>query len=337
MKAKIPHEALKSMYDAALEVLALEPWTYMEEDEIFSVDAGLGNETFYASVIGSAGLSRSIIYYRGARGWNTYERLSVGDLPPEDAIQVLDSFAVDFESWKDIDPESRKRLKRLGLGPGGTLLPAPLVYRPGKQPSLPDASEAETITRLLRVSLPVFRRSSKEPEWLLDGPDEKIFHVRPGGDDNNPAGDWVPPPDPPETAIDAVPPDELTLARLKRESLKRCLAWEVFVGDSGAAVGERGNAYLPMIAMIVDSATGFVAGVGLSPASEMPALLPQEFLKAMQTHGARPDALHVKREDVAAWLEPVARKLDIPVIRKAALPQAEEAQRALRGFLGKKR
>ncbi|GEM_PF-5158152 len=337
MQEKITHEILKDMYDAAFEVLRLAPWDCMEEDENFAVRAGPQKEIFYACVIGSAGISRGIIYYRGARGWDAFERLTAGELPEVDAIQELDAIAVNFDPWKEIDPDSKKRLKRLGQGPGEKSYPSPLIYRPGKQPSLPNASDAGTITQLLRASLPVFRRSLREPEWLLEGPDDLLFHVHSGGNDENPAGEWLPLPDPYEQEIEVAPPDELTLKRLKGKPLKRCEAWEIHVGDSGAAIGDAKGSYIPMVAMFVDASTGFVAGFTLAPASEMPARLPQEFLKAIQVHGALPESLHVKREDVAAWLAPTVEKMGIPVVRKDRLPQAEEAQRALKGFLGKKR
>ncbi|MDQ3000216.1 MAG: hypothetical protein M3Y08_02970 [Fibrobacterota bacterium] len=339
MQKTIPHTTLKTLYDIAQEVLRLAPWSYMKEDETFSLQAGPDGEIFYACVIGRAGISRGIVYYRGARGWDAYERVSNGTMTPEDAIQELDTLNADFEPWKNIDPDSKKRLKRLGFGPGSELLPSPLVYSPGKAPAPPNATDAETLIQLLRASMPVFRRSALDPKWLLEGPDDKLFRVLPGGDGENPAGEWLPLPEPSKPTHEAAPPDELMLARLKGKRLAPCRPWEVLVADSGATVkeGKGAGAYFPLVMVLADSTTGFVAGFTLVPAAEMAEALPRECLKAMQTHGAQPEAFHVNREDVAAWLEPVARKMGIPVLRKGSLPMAAEAHRSLREFLGKKR
>ena len=45
------YDMQKTLFEAAFEILQLEPWTFMEEDENFAVTTGA--ETFYASVIGA--------------------------------------------------------------------------------------------------------------------------------------------------------------------------------------------------------------------------------------------------------------------------------------------
>lgn len=80
----------------------------------------------------------------------------------------------------------------------------------------------------------------------------------------------------------------------------------------------------------LNSVGGFVAGAALTSAADMPEALPRELIAAMHKHQARPEALHVRRDDVAAWLEEISRSLGIPLLRKDGLPQAEAAHKALR-------
>jgi hypothetical protein len=336
MQEKISYDSLQHLYETAMEVCRLEPWSVMEEDENFAVKAGPDGETFFASVIGSAGISRGLIFYRGAKGWNTFKRIREGILKAEDAIHEIDSLALDFDPWSEIDPEARKRLKRLGYGPGKGLLPSPRVYKPGRMPSLPDASDSETLTRLIRAALPVFHRSLREPEWLLGGPGHTLFNVQAGADQEIPEGEWLAPPELPAPETGVAPPDELMLARLKGKSFRTCPPWEIHMGDAGAAVGDAEGAFFPLVAIFADSTTGIIVGFALAPALEMPSLLPQECLKAMKTHGSRPEAIHVKKEEIVTWLGPVTEKLGIPVVLKKQLPRAQEAQRELQGFMRKR-
>jgi hypothetical protein len=330
----IPYDTPKALYDTALEVLRLAPWEFMEEDENFAVRPEPEGETFYVSVTGSAGISRSLIFYRGARGWNTFERMRAEELPPDEAIHVLDTMNLDFEPWSHVDADSRKRLKRVGLGPDQPFLPVPILYRPGRAPAIPDVAEMESFTRLVKAALPVLRRSEEEPAWLLEGPAPGfIFHVRPGGEDDHPAGEWLPHPEAPEEEISTAPPDQFAMARIKNQPLRPCGPWEVHVGDSGAAVAEGEGAIFPLVGLFADARTGFVAGFALAPSHEMPSSLSRELLKAMDTHQAKPEAFHVQRDDIAVWLSAVSESFGIPIVRKESLPHAEEARQALRGAL----
>lgn len=330
----IPYDTLKAFYDTALEVLRLAPWEFMEEDENFAVRPEPEGETFYASVTGSAGISRSLIFYRGARGWNTFERMRAEELAADEAIHVLDTMNLDFEPWSHVDADSRKRLKRIGLGPGEQFLPVPLLYRPGKSPSAPDAQEMEKFTRLVKASLPVLRRSEEDPGWLLEGPGRgTIFHVLPGGGSGRPAGKWLPLPKAPEDEFPTAPPDQFAMARVRNQPLRPCSPWEILVGDSGAAVAEGEGAYYPLVAIFADNQTGFVAGFSLAPAQEMPAALERDLLKAMDAHKAKPEAFHVQRNDVSAWLTAISDSMGVPIVRKESLPRAEEARQALRGAM----
>jgi hypothetical protein len=98
-------------------------------------------------------------------------------------------------------------------------------------------------------------------------------------------------------------------------------------------VKEPDGAVFPLAAIFADSATGFIAGFALASAEEMPETLPHEVASAMEKQGARPEAFHVDREDVAVWLGPLAGALDIPVLRKDALPQAAVVFGAMREML----
>lgn len=335
MANPISHDILKDFYDAAMEVQRLEPWTFMEEDEIFAVRAAPDAEIHYVCAIGSAGISRSLVFYPGAKGWKTYLRLHSGEMPPEEAVQELNTLNLDFEPWSDLDPESRKRLKRMGLGPGdGDFLPAPVVYRPGREPVPPNAEQLKLLTAMVRVALPVFKKSGDEPGWLLDGPIEgHLFHTGPGNDAAHGEGEWLPPPEAPEPYAEPAPPDRLAIGRLRKQPLRPCSPWEILVGNSGAAVKEPDGAVFPLAAIFADSATGFIAGFALASAEEMPETLPHEVASAMEKQGARPEAFHVDREDVAVWLGPLAGALDIPVLRKDALPQAAVVFGAMREML----
>lgn len=93
------------------------------------------------------------------------------------------------------------------------------------------------------------------------------------------------------------------------------------------------GAFFPVVSLFVDSVAGFIAGVALGPAEEMPEQLPRECLKAMQTHGRKPEAFLVCRENIAAWLKPMAKELGIPIVQKQELPMAEGALKELRGFM----
>lgn len=330
MKSKpIPFDVLKAFHDAADDVLALSPWEFMEEDENFAIPLP-GGETFYASVTGSADISHSIIFYREAKGWATYLKMRSGEADPGEILQEIHSLNLDFEPWSAIPPETRDRLKRIGLGPGQGLLPAPLAYRPGRRPTPPDRDELELLTRLTRIALPFLHAYEDDPGWLRKPPTPGyLFHLNPEADADT-VGEWRPQPSAPEPARSAVPPDLFALGGLKERGLRKCSPWEVHVGDMGAVVRDPEGDYFPLSALFADAETGFILDAVVAKAEDMPAQLPQALMMAMEKQGAHPVGLHVNRDDVAAWLESIAGNMRIPIHRKKKLPQAEAAMKALR-------
>src|SRR5690606_19110574 len=94
MSKNVSYDALKAMYEPAVELARLEPWEFMQEEEAWVFK--IRGQTFYAMITGSEGLSRALVMYRGEPGYKLWQDSLLGiEVAEEDVAQRLDCLNVD--------------------------------------------------------------------------------------------------------------------------------------------------------------------------------------------------------------------------------------------------
>ena len=325
----------KALYAFALGLRERSPWDYMSEQDMWVLCFPPPQGNLYAMVIGSMGESFGLVFYRGNRGLSALEKISGQVMDTGEAIQHINCLAVNFDFWKDLRPDYRKRLQRFGYTGDSGLWPSFLSHRPGKVPSHPDVAEADILVHAIKHSIPILDEMFKDNEFLSQGGEGTVLHVIVGEPLSK--AKWLPLPKAVEVRHKAAPLDELGLKRLSCLELRPCSPWEVHVGNFGGGVWEGNEAFIPLIAIFADAETGFIAGNALSMDDEMPVELPRKLLDAMTKHKAKPESFHVEEEKIEAYIMALSEALGIPIVRKERLHKAREAITEMRKHMGEGR
>jgi hypothetical protein len=115
--------ALIALYRTAEKARALAPWRWMYETQVFGIRLPDQPYTWYCSIMGHNGEHLSYCFYKGERGLATYVALQT--IEDFDSPNILyfqkamllkqEAIQVTFDDYEDTLPESRKRIKSLGL------------------------------------------------------------------------------------------------------------------------------------------------------------------------------------------------------------------------------
>jgi hypothetical protein len=98
-------------------------------------------------------------------------------------------------------------------------------------------------------------------------------------------------------------------------------------------VGEGARPYFPY-AFPVFNGEGMALGMEMFKSEEIESALPQAFMNLVETVQALPQTLQVGSEQVCTLLDPIARKLKIPIQRVESLPALEYFLQGMGEFLG---
>ena len=140
----------RDLYEVAVRVRALAPWTWMEETDVFGVELpGRGGLPF-VSVMGAMGEHYAVVVYPGVAALTAlWELHHDKDAEPERVLEIP-QVQLSFENRDHLEAEDRRIVKQLGLSfRGKNAWPVFRSYRPGFVPWFLDADEVAT----LRVAL----------------------------------------------------------------------------------------------------------------------------------------------------------------------------------------
>jgi len=91
--------------------------------------------------------------------------------------------------------------------------------------------------------------------------------------------------------------------------------------------------YFPYVFPVISS-EGMALGMEMFKSEEVESALPQAFMNLLETTQALPQTLQVGSEQVYTLLEPITRKLEIPMQRVESLPALKHFLQGMGEFLG---
>jgi hypothetical protein len=326
----------RSLFEAAIRFQALQPWSWMEDSDLFGVQDPVSGEVGYCCVMGMAGEHFALAVYLGSEGLAGYMALATGQVS-RDPVAVLATqkcLMASFEDRAQLSKADLQTIRDLGLKfRGRNAWPQFRSYRPGYEPWYLTRDEGLFLTIALEQAVDVARRFQEDPD-LLTPPRPGLFLVR--VPERRPDGwEWrdtwrAPDPwSPPE--MKSPPVDKERLQRLRQTAAPVRATLEVDVFYFPQPVKDKGDErpYYPQAVLCVDQKSGLVLFVELVRADALPAALVEQFLQLLERLQQIPREVQVTRQDAYDLLAPIASRLGIRLKGVRRLKAAD----AMRGML----
>lgn len=323
-------EAWRALYQAAIAIKELEPWTFMEETEILGIEDPETGELGFISVMGALGEHLSIAVYRGARGLTDFWNMqNLGDDMRVEDVMLTPQLQASFEDRNQLEKRDRDIIKKLGLTfRGRQAWPHFRSYQPGYFPDQLNAAEARSLTFALEQLVVMAPRIQADPDILMpEGPDDYRFRVRQTGDQGPIWQDeirTVPPYNPPEVTVSVASSTMHTLLALPLH--ENTVEVDLFMLATG--IGERGER--PRVGfslLVLDSNSGFILGTELlvveETIDEMHRQVPGIFFNILARAQLRPARIVSSRQILLSLIEGFAADLDIELAYSPRLPRLD--------------
>lgn len=334
----------RTLYDLAARIKKMEPWEWMNEEEIFGVKDPLTNETGFVSVMGLLGEHVAIAFYptpAAARQFLQMEEeaeRTEGEIDPTVLLEIP-KLELSFEDADLIEKEDKAIHKKLGLkfrGPQGyTHFRS---HTAGMFPWFLTADEARLMTLVLEQLLNVAERFDDDEELLSpDGEDEmtagSLYLVR----EQNAQGEWHDASEQIPEVPASKPRHELSAEALaalnKLPRADRAIEIELQMTPFPSAEKKGERPVFPYILLVADEQSGMLLAMELLEPrptldtlfARIPQLLADKFTEA----GAIPQRLRVRSDRVGDLLEPLAEQLHIHLRQSEHLKAIDGAM----GFL----
>jgi hypothetical protein len=329
------NEVWRQLYHAAVLMKRLGPWGWMDETDMFGIRFADSDLVGYVSVMGAAGTHFGVSVYFGPQALHEFWNLQGSELSgqPEQLLEIR-QLTASFEDRSQLDAHDLAQIRQLGLKfRGRNAWPQFRSYRPGYFPWHLENWEVPILATALEQALGVVMRLEDHPELLEpDDGNKYLMRVpRPGQDGAIVWDDRIEtPPEPPpfeiQTRIDGSIIDRL---RALQPEGQRAMEMDVFLTPT--RIGQPGQR--PACAygvMVADAASGLVMGIELLQSEGGLKTLWGEVLgkglAILAEAEVKPMELRVQSEILNLIFEPLAKEIDIKIVRKSSLPAIEEAK-----------
>ncbi|HEY2382021.1 MAG TPA: hypothetical protein VGK48_12650 [Terriglobia bacterium] len=324
------------LYNLAGRVRKMAPWDWMDEIDIFGVQAHPGRDPFFISVMGAGGEHFAMAMYPDIGALSQLWALrEVQYVEPEMVLEIPQT-QLSFEDREYLQEDDRNLLKRLGLKfKGAKAWPQFRTYRGGFSPWLPSLEELEPFRVALEQSLEVAPRLQEHPE-LIHPEDPASYLVRTA----DPNGKWR----------DEFRKIQLTPIRRVRSmpdagQVRRGRAMpkgegrlevDFFMIPTPVLTGKE-HTFYPYVLLLVESKQGLVVGQQLlsveTTVDDMLHRVPEGLLAQFERIGNRPSTLVVRPGRMENLLRPWCESLGIKLMVHEHLQHLDEAKQGLIEFL----
>jgi hypothetical protein len=332
-------DAWRRLYDAAASVWKLAPWQWLQEKDVFAIEAPGPGGLVFVSVMGALGQHYAIAVYLGTAAFYDFLDLERSDTgPPERVLEIL-QIQASFETRRLLERPDLETMKALGIAPAARgRWPRFRSYRPGFAPWFLDAPEADLLALALEQTLDVAPRCRQDPSLLAPRPEGGYLVRAPGGHPPR----WEdgvrtvarPAPAPIPSVI-----DPRVIADLKRGPRSSGVI-EVDVVMCPATVGPRGaRPFIPYLLLPVEARSGMILGVEtLDPTESFEAMwgrVPEAFGRQLLRSVGIPAEVRTRSGRLVQLLQPLAAAVGFKLRRMRDLPGVEAAKASLTQFLSR--
>lgn len=330
-----------ALFEAAIAFKQLKCWEWMYDRNVFGVQNPETGEIGYCCVMGQLGEVLALNVYPGPKGFASYRLLQElgqsgvsGDaLGPHALLNTQCCVMASFEDRAELHEQDLRIIKRLGLKfRGKKEWPMFQSYQPGYLPWFVTRSEGRFLTVALQQAIHVAENMRVNPHWL-DSSDDEARKIMVRMCEN---GTWKEVwEDPPAYEAPPLIPiiNELQLAQLKKANFPRQGIWAADCMVLPMPIQDGTRPYYPY-GFPVLSSEGQLVGMELFHSEELQAKLPQAFLNLLTNRQRLPQSLRVGSERTFVLLEPITRKLQIPLQRAQSIPELEFFLQGMDAYFG---
>lgn len=322
-------ETISEIEKISRELYLLAPWTFMEETDLFSIITVSGN-TFFVSIMGSAGEVFALSAYKGNEGlyhfWNLY---NPGSEP--ESILTAPHLLLSFND-KNPDKDNPARPEPLSVNlnlPGATANVVNVI--PGLFPNAPGDLELTDLREILEQSLIVCKRAAEDKYFLNPEENEDdVYLTRVHFEKNNTSG-W-------HDKYIKHPPENirynLTWRKENVELLSKLKSSRnVFLVDLRILpkpVNDKSRpVYFPFLLLTIDRANGrIVSGELMEPFPDYNTMLsniPARILELIIKLHFKPLSIIVKNRLFYEMLERLFTGTGIKIVLSPELPECDDA------------
>ena len=329
----------ESLYAAAQRIKDIEPWRFMEEDDLFGVQFPGRGEIGYVSVMGLLGEHLAISVYLGADALKTFFEIHAfsPDTVTADRIFEMRQLMLSFEDREELEARDRELIRQLGLKVRGRQAwPLFRSYRPGYAPWYLDGEEVELLTVALQQTAEVVQRIKDEPDllpWEPEAGGRCLVRTPVQSAEGSTWQDVIrffPRSDVPAVAEAVDPATVKRFSRLKGAAAD--VEMDFFMYP--ATIGHRGKRQsLSFVLLVVETGTGAVLGVeilqALNGLDEMWREIPETAYSIFEKANVRPTWIGIAHRRLYGALAPIAEAAGLPIARCADLPSLAPARESL--------
>jgi hypothetical protein len=305
------------LYEAAIRIKEVAPWTWMVETDVFGVQNPETGDLGFVSVMGIRGEHFAVSLYLGAKGlhgfWDFEES---GEFVSPERLLEIPQLQAAFEDRDELENQDRTVIKNLGLKfRGKKAWPMFRSFRAGFVPWHLEAEEVRFLTHALHQLAEVAPRFKANPD-LFDPSDSEPYLVR--VPNNKDASSWK------DCAMTVLPPEPETIQLLMDPKLlaslklikPKNLKLEIDLCLFPAPMRDRGDRpYFPYILLIVDVQSGMVLChemfQPLPSLEEMWGKVPLTVAQTLASASFVPKEIAVSSGVVFQLLQPFAKSLNI--------------------------
>jgi hypothetical protein len=324
-------ETAGQLYRLSKELLAMEPWDFLEDQDLILMQDGEAGEICYCSIMGALGEVFSFHVYIGAGSYRFFRRIATGKpITAGDFYASIRGVSVEFVNGKEQTPPDRELLEAFGhVKNRGMRAPIFRALRPGYHPWYVTESEASLLAYCLEGALEFCRHAEEMDDvdywedenvfpFLVSIPTDKSrehFEIRP-----------VKAPEPPVSAPQPAEVDERLLSKILHENLPRKGVLETDHFFTSAMVGEKNERKACIrFALVTDADSGFAFQPVLGkPGDSTGQLLVQAVLGAIRDGRCVPREIRVRPKEFKILLDTLSESLECDVRVTKSLPALDQ-------------
>ena len=334
-------EAWRQLYDAAAEFKKIAPWNWMWDSDMFAVQNPENGEIGYCCVLGRNREVFGLAVYLGTEGLEGYLKVASRKVKPHnpDALHTNKCLLTTFEDKKYLSKDDLAVIKQLGLqfsGKNGwTQFQS---YQPGYFPWQLTRDEAVYLTICLQQAKEMALRFKDSPDMLE--PSESNHYFTRVAKKERDILKWE------DAWFKSVPlrkiviihktMDENRLEKIRKLDRQQKMVWEVDFFYAPAYVAEKGRRpYYPLVFLWVEQYSYFIFSTHITTPEKYKIEFIEYCLRAFESAKIIPGEIQVRKEELLAYLQPLAQKLGFEVRLVKKLRAIDDARKSMKEFLGK--
>ncbi len=330
----------RRLHEGAIALKELQPWTYMEETDIFGICEPESGITGFCCVIGGGGEISGLIVYRGKSGLESYEKL-LRSKNYDQMIDIQDCLSILFVRDYELQPEDIEVMERIGIATKATdIYPQFRDHIPFYIPWFLTQEAASFLIPVLDEAINICLRF-KENKTLLKPHKKGQFFLRmpvKTADGIEWEDRWISSEDIPDEEEPNFVIDEVTLRRVKKKCKPADMIWEMgffYTQDLIVNDPEKNRPCIPFHLLIVDKESGFIFGNALATPKRFHQKFFYSLVESFETHGFIPREIHIKDPELLIILKPLEAELGISVRVVKGMKSFNLAKTSLLRFLKK--